>query len=495
MPADEMAGPGPLEDLLDRLCRRVGAHRWVVCWQDRATWLSHARGPTVRDEVLLRLAPKLVARPGASVVATADLGDPGVRLHAADVGRLLVLAGGASDGGCVVVFENPNPEAVRELAAGAGGQDLGALPPLCRHVMRAERWAAELFLYRDLLPDLAAVAFGGAEEHSVLEALGQRTGHGTVLLMAPILRGMSVLASTRGDGGWRRVQETLPEASWDEAWRDPERALEMAAGATGLPDRGPWIWGRAGAFQPRVVLGLASGRGRPSPEGADMLAAVLSRTLAERRLAASVQQSTLAQERTRIASVIHEGLTQVLTNVALQLEVLGQIAGDPQAVGDMVRSARSAVLEALDSLRGAVFELTPPAPEWSDLATGLERYAADFGSQWGVEVSFQTQGPVREVPAEILALAFAFVQEGLTNLRKHAQTRRGDVTLRFEPNWLSMSVCDQGVGFDPPGRQEEEFREHQGLTLTRTRVTLMGGRFEVRSAPGEGTCISMRVPT
>jgi signal transduction histidine kinase len=495
MAADEMAGAGPLGDLLDRLCRRVDAYRWVVCWQDRATWLSHAKIPTVRDEVLVRLGPKLAARPGVSVVATADLGDLGVRLNAADVGRLLVLAGGAPDDGCVVVFENPDPDAVREFAGGAGGQDLGALPPLCRHVLRAERWAAELFLYRDLLPDLAAVAFGGADEHSALEALGRRTGHGALVLLAPAVRGMSVLASWRGDGGWRRIQEILPDASWDQAWGDPERALEMAAGATGLPDRGPWISGRAEAFQPRVVLGLASGGSPPSPEGADMLAAVLSRTLAERRLAAAVQQSTLAQERTRIASVIHEGLTQVLTNVAIQLEVLGQIADDPQAVGEMVGSARSAVLEALDSLRGAVFELTPSAPEWSDLVMGLERYAEDFGSQWGVEVSLRTAGQEREVPAEILALAFAFVQEGLTNMRKHSQATKGDVTLRFEPNWLSVSVCDQGVGFDPPGRQEEGFREHQGLALTRTRVTLMGGRFEVRSAPGSGTCISMRVPT
>jgi two-component system, NarL family, sensor histidine kinase DegS len=232
-----------------------------------------------------------------------------------------------------------------------------------------------------------------------------------------------------------------------------------------------------------------------SPEAADMLAAVLSRTLAERRLAASVQQSTLAQERTRIASVIHEGLTQVLSNVAIQLEVLDQIADEPQTVRDMVRSARSAVLEGLDSLRGAVFELAPAAPEWTDLATGLERYAADYGSQWGIEISFEAQGQEREVPSEILALAFAFVQEGLTNLRKHAGTTRGDVTLRFDPSWLSLSVCDRGVGFDPPGRQDQGFREHQGLALTRTRVTLMGGRFEVRSAPDQGTCIRMRVPT
>lgn len=496
MPAQEAIGtaPGPLQRLLDRMARRMGAQRWVVCWQDRSEWVPHTVAATVRDEVLLRLAPKLAARPGVSVIPTADLGDLGARLAAAGVSRLTVLAGSDQDGGAVVAFENPDQDAVRGFVSGPGGQDLGGLPGLCRHLLRAQRWASDLFVYLDLLPHLAAVAFAGADEHGPLKALGELTDHRSVLLLAPLLRGVSVVAVHREGREWRAVEETLADASWEEAWEDPERAADLAAKLIGLEAPGPWVAGRAGAFQPRVILGLEPGRARVSPEGADVLAAVLSRTLAERRLAASVQQSTLAQERTRIASVIHEGLTQVLTNVAIQLEVLDQVSDDPDAARDMVRSARSAVLEALDSLRGAVFEMAPATPEWGDLATGLERYVADYAAQWGLDITVDAEGESRDVPAELLALAYAFVQEGLTNLRKHAEAKSGDVRLRFEPNWLSLSVCDTGVGFDPDGRRSEGFREHQGLALTRTRVALMGGRFEVRSAPGKGTCIAMRVP-
>jgi signal transduction histidine kinase len=496
VPAQEAIGtpPGPLEELLDRIARRMGARRWVVCWQDRTEWVSHSAGETVKDEVIHRLAPKLAARPGVSVVRTADLGDLGARLDAAGVGRLTVLAGGTPDGGAVIAFENPDPDVVRAFLAGPGGRDLGGLPALCRQFLRAERWASDLFVYLDLIPHLAAVAFAGAGQHGPLQALGELTDHRSVLLLAPLLRGMSVVAVHREGREWRAFEETLVDASWEEAWEDPGAAVDRAARHIGLDAPGPWVAGQARAFQPRVILGFEPGKARPSPEGADMLAAVLSRTLAERRLAASVQQSTLAQERTRIASVIHEGLTQVLTNVAIQLEVLDQVSDDPDAAREMVRSARSAVLEALDSLRGAVFEMAPATPEWGDLATGLDRYVADYASQWGLDLTFEAQGESRDVPAELLALAYAFVQEGLTNLRKHAEASSGDVTLRFEPNWLSLSVCDPGVGFDPDGGRSVDFREHQGLALTRTRVTLMGGRFEVRSAKGKGTCIAMRVP-
>jgi signal transduction histidine kinase len=124
----------------------------------------------------------------------------------------------------------------------------------------------------------------------------------------------------------------------------------------------------------------------------------------------------------------------------------------------------------------------------------LRRYAADFGAQWGLDVSYSVEGMVREVSADVLALAFAFVQEGLTNLRRHARTTGGEVTLRFEPAGLSLSVCDRGVGFDRSDRQRHGFRQQQGLALTEARAKLMGGRFEVRSSPGQGTCISVGIP-
>jgi signal transduction histidine kinase len=224
------------------------------------------------------------------------------------------------------------------------------------------------------------------------------------------------------------------------------------------------------------------------------LALRAGRRVEELPAAAGVEEPTLLQERARLASVIHEGITQVITNVAIQLEVLDQVMDDPERARAMTRSARTAVLEALDSLRTAIFEMAPPTAEWGELARGLERYVADVEAQWGLDIRYSVEGEPREVPAEPLGLAFAFAQEALTNLRKHAGTTVGEMGLIFEPRWVILTLCDRGVGFAPGTEDESGLREHQGLALMTTRTRLLGGRFEVRSSPGQGTCVSLRLP-
>ena len=201
----------------------------------------------------------------------------------------------------------------------------------------------------------------------------------------------------------------------------------------------------------------------------------------------------MLQERARIASVMHEGITQVLTNVALQMEVLEQLLVDPEAARTMLKSLREAVLEALDSLRGAILELNPAAPEWTDLAGGLERFTSDFASQWGMQVRYEMTGNEREVDPEVVAVVFGFVQEALTNVRKHAPESRTEVTLSFEDATVIVTVVDDGPGFDTDAGAEAGFRLHQGLGLTRSRINLAGGRFTLRSAPDEGTTLKLEI--
>ncbi|MGH3442211.1 MAG: sensor histidine kinase, partial [Nitriliruptorales bacterium] len=206
------------------------------------------------------------------------------------------------------------------------------------------------------------------------------------------------------------------------------------------------------------------------------------------------RRDALLRERARIGSVIHEGITQVLTNVAIQLEVLDHVLDDPEQARSMIHTSREAVLEALDSLRSIIFDLTPPSEEWSDLVGGLERFVADFSAQWGVSVALDVAGESREVDAEVTSLAFAFVQEGLTNARKHAQTDAATVRLAFTPTRLSVEVVDDGVGIDPQEHEERSLRQHQGLKIMESRVRLMDGAFLLESAPGGGTRLRMEIP-
>ncbi|MEX2533275.1 MAG: histidine kinase [Nitriliruptoraceae bacterium] len=219
---------------------------------------------------------------------------------------------------------------------------------------------------------------------------------------------------------------------------------------------------------------LASGAGSDRDSGGDL------------------RRNALLRERARIASVIHEGITQVLTNVSVQLEVLRHVAADPEQIRVMVGSSREAVLQAIESLRSVIFDLTPPNEAWSDLVTGLRSFVADFSSQWGVDTELTVDGEPRDVDAEIVSMAFAFVLEALTNVRRHAKTDAASVTLSFTPDRLILTVADQGKGVSEP--DDSDLRPHQGLGIVRSRVRLLNGTFLIESQPDRGTVVQVDVP-
>jgi signal transduction histidine kinase len=85
-------------------------------------------------------------------------------------------------------------------------------------------------------------------------------------------------------------------------------------------------------------------------------------------------------------------------------------------------------------------------------------------------------------------MVFRIAQESLTNVRRHAQARRADLSLEREGEGWLLSVSDDGVGFDPATR-----RAGFGVLGMEERARLLGGRLEVHSAPGEGTRILLHV--
>lgn len=204
------------------------------------------------------------------------------------------------------------------------------------------------------------------------------------------------------------------------------------------------------------------------------------------------RRTALLRERARIASVIHEGITQVLTNVAIQLEVLRHVAEEPDTIRDMVGTSRQAVLLALESLRTVIFDLTPPEEDWTDLVGGLAGFVKDFQAQWGIDIDMTVHGEPRELDAEVVSMAFALVQEALTNVRRHADTDAAEVTVTFTAQRLHVEVCDQGRGIDE--EPEDDLRIHQGLKIIESRVRLLDGRLTIESSPQQGTRIHVEVP-
>lgn len=197
-------------------------------------------------------------------------------------------------------------------------------------------------------------------------------------------------------------------------------------------------------------------------------------------------------ERGRFAREIHDSLAQGLTSISLQLEcVRDEIGADPARAGLHLETARGLVRDSLREARRTVWNLRPLALGEADLATALQRFAQDLTRSGGAACSQQIEGSPRPLPPEHEAALLRIGQESLTNAIRHAAAERIVVRLRYGDDWVTLSVRDDGKGFDVAERVGKGF----GLAGMHERVDALGGSLSIDSKPGEGTEVSATLPT
>ena len=196
------------------------------------------------------------------------------------------------------------------------------------------------------------------------------------------------------------------------------------------------------------------------------------------------------EERARLARELHDGLAQDLWLAKLR-------AGELASMGDLSPEARRAVKEtesAIDNglaeARGAVFALRVSATPGQGFRSVLRQTAEDFEDRYGIGVVFRASGPTTPIATRTEAEILRVAQEALTNIRRHADATVVQMDLRVTDGWMELHVADNGRGFDV-GRGGEDW---YGLASMHERAALVGGSLDVRSAPGSGTTVLLRVP-
>ena len=206
-----------------------------------------------------------------------------------------------------------------------------------------------------------------------------------------------------------------------------------------------------------------------------------------RRLLAKLVRAQ-EEERQRISGDIHDDSVQVLTALALRLEMLRRRLDDPIALAELAEAEQTARL-AITRLRHLMFELRPPALDRDGLVAALrmhlEQVRQDFGINFSIENALAT-----ELHEETRALVYRIAQEALVNAAKHARASHLGVRIEAQNGSVVVRVADDGRGFDP----EDEHRGHLGLVFMRERAEMAGGWCRIRSAPGEGTVVEFAVP-
>lgn len=218
-----------------------------------------------------------------------------------------------------------------------------------------------------------------------------------------------------------------------------------------------------------------------------------NRALRERVQAASrgVSETNERQMR-RISAELHDGPAQALALTSLRLDALMRRASvppdDPEA-----RGLRASLDEAMGDVRDLCRGLTLPKLESRSIADTLELAIAAHEARSGARVQRRLAGDDRldrPAPHPILICAYRFTQEALMNSFRHAGGAPVTVSCAVTAAGLTVAVEDQGPGFDPARLDGQRL----GLSGLRERVESIGGEFQIRTAPGQGTRLAMILP-
>ena len=205
---------------------------------------------------------------------------------------------------------------------------------------------------------------------------------------------------------------------------------------------------------------------------------------------------TLAEQHAReqLAKTLHDGLQQLLVSAALNLD--RHITREASPDESLVR-AKGHLEEAIAAARSLSLELFPPVLHGSGLPAALAWLAERTRAQYGLVVQVSAHAGANSDRKDVRTLLFESVRELLFNAVKHAQVDRVAIDLSLvQDDALCITVADQGIGFDPAGLVEREKAGQAGWGLfsIRERLTLLGGRFDIESAPGQGTRFRLIAP-
>ena len=201
------------------------------------------------------------------------------------------------------------------------------------------------------------------------------------------------------------------------------------------------------------------------------------------------------QERLRISRELHDATGQALTSLMVQLRALGE-APDLGTATRMARDLRGLVSSTLDGVRALSADLRPSVLDDLGLVPAIRRYTATFAERNPVRVDLHTQGlDDLRLDSPVETALYRIVQEALNNVARHAEAGSVNLLLERRNSTLVLVIEDDGRGFDVEGTFHGGAPEYSlGLHGMEERTILIGGRFTVESAPGQGTTLFVQAP-
>lgn len=210
----------------------------------------------------------------------------------------------------------------------------------------------------------------------------------------------------------------------------------------------------------------------------------------------SLVANAIAEERLRISQEIHDGVAQNLASLRMKAGLMHDWAEqDLPRLHSELDAWQEQLRQNIHEVRRAIFALRPIAIDEMGFYLALHQFATDFGGQNELQINLNLNGPADGLPELLEPVLFRLIQEALNNVAKHANATTVWIELQVHPGQsMSLSIRDNGIGFNPDRLRLSSRFNHLGLTQMRERVALLEGEVEISSKPGQGTMLQINLP-
>ena len=195
---------------------------------------------------------------------------------------------------------------------------------------------------------------------------------------------------------------------------------------------------------------------------------ILKRAEAERSHLLRRLASAQEEEQRRISRELHDQIGQTVTGLSLGLKALEQglaKGSNGEAATEQVRWLEQLAAQIGRDIHRTASDLRPTAIDDLGIFKAIEAYVAEWQERYGVRVDIQTFGRDNPLPADVAAVLYRLVQEGLNNVLKHAQASKVSIVLEKKSEGLALVLEDDGVGFDPENLATECVGRRSGARI------------------------------
>ncbi|HEX30049.1 TPA: PAS domain-containing sensor histidine kinase, partial [Candidatus Poribacteria bacterium] len=212
------------------------------------------------------------------------------------------------------------------------------------------------------------------------------------------------------------------------------------------------------------------------------------------RLYANQISKAHEEERKRIARELHDDTIQIMVAISRRLDnLISEHSNMPEEMLKPLERVQRDIDESLIRIRRFVQDLRPPTLEYLGLLPALKELARQVQDQSDIEVGLEVKGSEWHFSPEEELLIYRVVQEAMRNVWKHSEATKAEIRIEFGDEKATVTVSDNGKGFEIKGDSEFLEAGKLGLMGMRERAHLLGGSLKIISQPNAGTEVILTI--